>query len=334
MTGAPPMTEPFLLSPALKSRIWGGDRAVRLYGRELSPDGTAAAEYWECSSRADGPSTVYGGRFDGMSLGRLLDICPEITGGRFDGSTFPVLFKVIDAGQKLSVQVHPGDSYAAEHENGQLGKTECWYVIDAEPGAYVICGFREGVGRETAEAAMRSGGIEPLLKKIPVRRGSLIPVGAGTVHAIGGGILIAEIQENSDLTYRIYDWGRLGTDGKPRRLDTGKASEVTVFPGDGIPGGEPDAGFRADPDAGEGRFSCRYFTLDVLRCRGGMTLAPGGGCCILFCVSGRCGITARTPSGEMSETLEVGAGKTAFIPAGAENLYVGGNCGILYIHGF
>ena len=118
------MTGPFLLSPALKSRIWGGDRAVRLYGSELCPDGTAAAEYWECSSRSDGPSTVSGGEFDGMSLGRLLDICPEITGGRFDGSTFPVLFKVIDAGQRLSVQVHPGDRYAAEHENGQLGKTE------------------------------------------------------------------------------------------------------------------------------------------------------------------------------------------------------------------
>jgi mannose-6-phosphate isomerase len=142
---------------------------------------------------------------------------------------FPLLIKLIDANQPLSVQVHPSNQYAAVHENGELGKTEMWYILQAKPGAALIYGLKPGVSPQTFRAALEAGQLEPCLHYLPVKAGDAVFIPAGSVHAIMDGIVLAEIQQNSDTTYRVYDWNRLGADGRPRPLHIDKAMEVINF---------------------------------------------------------------------------------------------------------
>ncbi len=218
---------PFLLSPAAKDYIWGGTRLREEYNKHI--DVTPLAETWECSTHPDGPSRVASGVFAGEKLVDVLRAHPEFIGThpKTDGEGgLPVLIKFIDAARDLSVQVHPSDEYARTHEHGQLGKTEMWYVLEAAPGASLVYGFRQNLTRTMLAASLEDDTVEQYLQKVEIHRGDVFLIESGTVHAIGAGAMIVEIQESSNLTYRMYDYHRLGKDGKPRELHIAKALDV------------------------------------------------------------------------------------------------------------
>ncbi len=217
---------PFLLKPAGKDYLWGGSRLKDDFDKQIDLD--PLAETWECSTHLNGPSVVDSGEFKGMLLSDVLKLHPEFVGTHpvvKDGQ-IPVLIKFIDAKKDLSVQVHPSDEYALVHENGSLGKTEMWYVIDALPNSSLIYGFHHTITKEKVRKAIETGKLEKYMNKVPVKKGDMFFIPAGTVHAIGKGCLIAEIQESSDLTYRLYDYNRVDKDGKLRPLHIEKALEV------------------------------------------------------------------------------------------------------------
>lgn len=220
------MNRPLLLRPSGKDYIWGGQRLNDEFekGIDMSP----LAETWECSTHPDGPSFVVGGEYDGKELAEVLKLHPEFLGSRHQGmDELPILIKFIDAKNDLSVQVHPTDVYAKEHENGQLGKTEMWYVLDASKDAKLVYGFNHDCDEEMVRTAIESGTLMKHLQQVPVKRDDLFFIEAGTVHAIGAGALVAEIQENSNLTYRLYDYDRAGKDGRKRELHVDKAMAVS-----------------------------------------------------------------------------------------------------------
>ncbi len=225
--------EPFLLKPVLMEKIWGGRRLETVIGKKLPPG--KFGESWEASTHHNGISTIASGSLEGTKLDKAIAMnLKEMLGTRIierGYKTLPVLIKFIDASDKLSVQVHPDDAYAKEHENDR-GKTEMWYILYSEPNAQLIYGLQEGTNRSVLESAISggtTGAIEKLLRYVDIKKGDVLLVPAGTVHAILGGVVLLEIQESSDSTYRLYDWKRLGFDGKPRPLHMEKALEVINF---------------------------------------------------------------------------------------------------------
>lgn len=224
---------PFTFSPVLKDYIWGGRNLETKLGRTL-PQETIIAESWEIAAHKDGTSTVTNGPLQSKSLQELveqygLDLIGRNSKWALERGKFPLLIKILDANRNLSVQVHPKDDYALAHEGNELGKTEMWVVLHAEPGAEVILGVKSGSNADAFRQAIADGQLEPFLHRIPVQAGDHINVPAGSLHAIMGGLLIAEIQQNSNTTYRVYDWNRLGHDGKPRPLHIEKAMDVINF---------------------------------------------------------------------------------------------------------
>ncbi len=223
---------PLTFTPALRDYIWGGRNLEKLYGRPLPPGPTA--ESWEISGHPTAPTAVDAGPLRGQPLPAVLatlgvDLVGTRAGWALERDKFPLLIKLLDAEKRLSVQVHPTDDYALAHENGELGKTEMWYVLHARPGAQLILGLRPGVTPEAFRQAIAENKLGTCLHHLPVKAGDAIFVPAGTVHALLEGIVVAEIQQNSDMTYRVYDWGRVGKDGKPRPLHVDKALEVINF---------------------------------------------------------------------------------------------------------
>ncbi len=226
------------LKPALKDIIWGGTRLITDFG--FATDAERIAEAWVVSAHPNGPGVAEGGRFDGRPFPEILAAHPEYLGAGSDGK-FPLLIKLIDAARDLSIQVHPDDAYAAAHEGG-LGKTEMWYVLDAAPDAAIYYGFREKTTPAAFRAAIEDGSVCDLLNRVPCKPGDVFFIPAGTVHAIGAGLLICEIQQSSDITYRIFDYNRPGADGKPRPLHIAQACEAadyTPTTPDGKPAGAP-----------------------------------------------------------------------------------------------
>lgn len=211
------------LQPCGKDYLWGGTRLRDEYGKEI--DKTPLAETWECSVHTDGSSVIINGEFKGRTLPEVLKQHPEYLGTKVKNGEFPVLVKFIDAKKKLSVQVHPDDEYAKEHE-GDNGKTEMWYIIDAEEGASLIYGFKHRVTEDILRKAVETGTLDKYLQTVEVHKGDTYFVPAGIVHGIGAGILLAEIQESSNVTYRVYDYGRVDNNGQKRELHFDKAIQV------------------------------------------------------------------------------------------------------------
>ncbi|MBR1530099.1 MAG: class I mannose-6-phosphate isomerase [Oscillospiraceae bacterium] len=210
--------KPFFLKAACKDYIWGGNR-LREYGKESDKD--RIAESWELSCHPDGESVIASGEYEGMTLKAFLEENPDALGvycEKFD--RFPVLIKLIDAKENLSLQVHPDNAYAMKQEH-DWGKTELWYIIEAEPGAEIIYGFKDSITKEQFQFAIKNHSILNWVQHVPVKAGDVFYIPAGTVHAIGKGILLAEIQQSSNLTYRIYDYDR------GRELHIDKALDVT-----------------------------------------------------------------------------------------------------------
>lgn len=254
---------PFLLMPTGKDYLWGGNRLNTDFHKNLPL--APLAETWECSTHPDGPSIVANGEHQGQSLRLVLAKHPEYLGSRHTSSReFPVLVKLIDTAQDLSVQVHPDDSFAASVENGALGKTEMWYVLDARPGAHLIYGFTQDMDMSLLKRSLEQDTIEKYLQKIPVHKDDVFMVDPGTVHAIGAGILLAEIQENSNLTYRLYDYHRRDKNNLERPLHIEKALQVLNRHSSASPR-QPIRVLRYRPGfASELLCRCKYFQVERL----------------------------------------------------------------------
>lgn len=307
--------KPVKLIPTCKDYLWGGTRLYDQYG---IGNGGVTAEAWVLSARDNGPCFIAEGQYKGKTLGEALEAEGKAVWGkraeRFPA--FPVLIKLIDAAKDLSVQVHPSDEYALKNE-GEYGKTEMWYVVDRAPGAFLYAGFKREVSKEEFQQSIADNTVTDLLNKIPVEKGDSIFIPAGTVHAIGAGLLVAEVQQNSDLTYRVYDYGRLGADGKPRELHIEKAVRVAETK-------PPKEGVVHNSDAAKVRIAaCEYFTADVVNVPAcSSILVDENSFAALLCLDGS------VKAGDM----ELKAGECAFVPAGFGEMPLSG-CGKLLVSG-
>ena len=326
------MNEPFLLRPAAKGYLWGGSRLNDEFAKGI--DMAPLAETWECSVHPDGVSYVRSGAHAGRSLAEVLEAHPEYLGsGRKKGDGFPFLIKLIDAREDLSVQVHPTDAYAWERESGQRGKTEFWYVLDARRGAELVYGLSRAVGKDAIRDAVQNGTIEKYLQKVPVKKGDVFFIRAGVIHAIGAGTLIAEIQENSNLTYRLYDYGRADKSGGKRELHVDKALDVADLRAAPAPR-QPMRVLSYRPGvARELLCRCEYFEarrmLVNTERRQTVTLqADAVGFRVLLCIGG-CG-TVRVSG---TETLEIYKGDCLFVPADSVPLTLHGQMQFLDVKG-
>ena len=219
------MNQLIFLNPVLKHNIWGGTRLREEFGYQV--EGDDIGECWGIAAHPSGDCTVKGGSFDGKKLSALWREQPELFGGK-TGRTFPLLIKIIDAKDDMSIQVHPDDAYAKVNENGSLGKTECWYILDCKEDATLVIGHNART-REELKEMIEEGRWSDFIRQIPVKKGDFIQIDPGTVHAIKGGILLLETQQNSDITYRVYDYDRL-SNGKPRELHIQKSIDVIQVP--------------------------------------------------------------------------------------------------------
>ncbi len=305
------MLYPLLFIPAMKDYLWGG-RGLLKMGKTL-PEGIIA-ESWEISGHPDGPGKVANGSLAGRTLPDLLsEYGRSLVGSALPESAltmFPLLVKFIDANDRLSVQVHPDDQYARVHENGSLGKTEMWVVLDAKPGAKLVYGLKPGVSKEQFARAVTEGSIASCLNEIPARKGDVFDIPAGLVHAIGSGLMMVEIQQNSNATYRVYDYDRVDASGMRRPLHIGKAIDVIDF------SPLPEAGCAAVPvENGQGATQTtlvanRYFVVE--RCEVDGTLcgeADGSRFELIILLEGNARMTY--PGGEMPVRM----GDSLLIPA-------------------
>src|SRR5579864_5723002 len=255
---------PLQFEPILKRLIWGGRRLATILNKSLGQE-SDYAESWEVSDYGDDVSRVTNGPLAGMSLRSLVRERGAELFGQAMGPChqFPLLVKFLDANRVLSVQVHPDDE-RGRRLAGDNGKTETWVIVHAEPGSLIYAGLCPGVTRASFAAALETGQVEPLLHRFEARAGDCIMIPAGTVHAIGAGVVLAEIQQMSDATFRVYDWGRVDASGQPRKLHLAEALESTNFDAGPVnpivPTAEPIASGQRE------RLShCRYFALERLR---------------------------------------------------------------------
>ena len=321
------MIKPLRLTPTFKDYIWGGDILKKEYGKQTPYDITA--ESWELSCHEDGESRICGGEFDGKTLSEVIEHYKKqginITGtncDRFD--RFPVLNKLIDANSSLSVQVHPTDEYAKEHENGSYGKTEVWYVVDAKPGATLVYGMAKDMTKEEFLDAIQNNTLTECLNSVPVKAGDVFFVESGLVHAIGPGILICEIQQNSNTTYRVYDWGRVGADGKPRELHVEKAAEVSRLTKETKTDFAPELLEEKDGVKIYNVASCKYFTAKKYAVKTGAVLKTTDAS--FSCITMLCGEGEIVLNGEK---MPYRKGDTFFFAAQNAEITVTGTCEFL-----
>lgn len=254
---------PLLLKPTVKDYLWGGKKLKTDYGYET--DKEIAAEAWVFSCHKDGENIVINGDMKGKTLSEVLKLWGTSAIGEraAEFSDFPILIKLIDAKQKLSIQVHPNDEYALKNE-GEFGKTEMWYVVDCDEGAELIYGFKKEVSKEEFRRRIEDNTLTEVCNFVPVHKGDVFFISAGTLHAIGEGILIAEVQQNSNSTYRVSDYGRLGADGKPRELHIDKAIDVTKCEKPSVPYGQVGAVTEKGNDKCRELASCELFTTKLI----------------------------------------------------------------------
>lgn len=240
------------LNPVFKDYIWGGDKLKSLYHKKSNLD--VVAESWELSTHKDGQCTIAEGSYADTTLASFIK--------EKGGDELPILIKLIDAKDNLSVQVHPDDTYALKNE-GDFGKTEMWYVLEAEEGAQLVYGFKKDITKEEFKKYIETNTLTEVLNTVGVEKGDVFFINPGTMHAIGKGIMIAEIQQSSNVTYRVYDYGRVGIDGKPRELHIDKAIEVTTL----TKADKAKVEYNLEKYKGYSKgviASCKYFTVELL----------------------------------------------------------------------
>ncbi len=245
------------MQPIFQDKIWGGNRLHSVFDYEIPTQTTG--ECWAISGHPGGDCPIVNPEFAGETVGSLWKKQPALF-GNVPGDIFPLLIKIIDAKDDLSIQVHPDDAYAGVNENGALGKTECWYVLDCDEGATIIVGHNASSKEEMAQM-VAEGRWEALLRQIPIHKGDFFQIDPGCLHAIKGGTLILETQQSSDVTYRFYDYGRL-QDGKPRQLHIEKSLDVTTAPF--VPAAPRQEVFRNGDALVTHLVSCQYYS--VYRC--------------------------------------------------------------------
>ncbi len=304
------------LKPSCKDYLWGGHRLVEEYGKEY--DGNVLAETWELSCHPDGPSVIENGKYSGKTLQQYIDIEGKEALGihcrRF--RDFPILTKFIDAKDNLSIQVHPDNRYALKNE-GQYGKTEMWYVMDAGENAFLYYGFKKEISKEEFAKRIEKDTLLEVLNAVKVQKGDVLFIESGTIHAIGKDILIAEIQQNSNVTYRVYDYGRVGKDGKKRDLHIEKALAVT----NRVPIVRDKSSYPHVAD-------CDYFTVDKLNLDGKVMKKMEGNVSLDSFAS----ILMLDGSGTIScdgETLHFKKGDSFFLSAGSGAYIIEGTCDAL-----
>lgn len=255
------------MKPVFKQMIWGGNKLCSKWGYEIPGENTG--ECWAVSAHPNGDCTIKEGTFAGKTLSQLWSEEPQLFGNAA-GDRFPLLIKIIDANDDLSIQVHPDDTYAGKNENGSFGKTECWYILDAPEGATLVIGHN-AKDRAELEDMIGSGRWEDFLREVPVKKGDFIQIDPGTVHAIKGGIEILETQQNSDITYRVYDYGRL-QDGKPRELHIEKSIDVITVPAKSVKESVINIATDAKNTMNE-LISCNYYRVWKLDVDGSMEIS-------------------------------------------------------------
>lgn len=311
---------PIKISYVAKSRIWGGDNLAEMFGKENGGDNIG--ETWELTVREDEMSKITHGEYAGMTLGEYIEQDKSVLGSKYDGGRFPLLIKFIDAQDKLSVQVHPDDDYAAAHEKDP-GKTEMWYIVDAKPSAKIVYGLAEGIGREKFAKAVEEGNIDSAMGYREVHAGETYFIPSGLLHAIGEGIIIAEIQQNSDLTYRVYDYDRRDAEGNLRELHVEKSlAVVKPFSAEEVHAIRFEA--KDALDDGDTLAHCRYFRVKHIKISGEKSIfADNDSFASILCINGKGHILA----GGAEYSIE--AGDSYFIPAGMGDFKVEGNMEII-----
>lgn len=322
---------PLLLAPAYRHALWGGDKLRDEYGHVAS-GGESPAESWLCSTHAGYVSRIASGEFKGRSLAELIKDHPDWLGSKYEiFGDLPVMLKLIDAKEALSLQVHPDDEYAAIHEEGGMGKTELWYVLDAEPGASLTYGFLHETNREEVLEWMERGVIGEHVRKLPVSRGDVRLVDAGAIHGIGAGILVAEVQENSNLTYRLWDYDRTDENGEKRELHIDKALDVLNY-GTGRVIRRPIRQLRHMRGFSMeliGR--CRYFetyrvTVNAVTKESSVSYAASDESYEIFlCMEGELEINCK------GESIILKKGSCMFIPAHTEDILITGSAQLLRV---
>ncbi len=305
------MSEILRLAPAFKDYLWGGSIIKNKFGIE---DMDIVAEAWVLSTHKDGQSTVDGGVLSGKSLTEAVSILGEKALGKKAAAfeMFPQMLKIIDAEKSLSIQVHPSDEYALKNE-GQYGKTEMWYILDAKEGAGIYYGVKKDCTKEELQKAIDENKIEDVLRFVPCKKGESYFIPSGTIHAIGAGLLIAEVQQNSNVTYRVYDFGRVGADGKPRELHTEKALKVSNL---SPMKDEKEKNKEAIPSGTKTLLSsCSYFEAVKLDIDGEYRFTPNDSFVCLFIIEG---------SGEI-DGMPFNKFDTFFVPADHGEALLKGN---------
>lgn len=307
------------LQAPTKDYLWGGNRLVDEFGKKSA--GAVTAESWELSCYPGCESVIENGEFAGKTLTDYIkENGKKVLGKNCEKfENFPILIKFIDARKDLSLQVHPSDDYALKNE-GQYGKTEMWYIIDAKDNAFLYYGFNREISKEEFCERIENNTLTEVLNAYPVSKGDVVFIEAGTIHAIGEGILLAEIQENSNVTYRVYDYGRRDKDGNLRELHIIKALEVTnLFPAKKVSRPEPHIG------------NCKYFTVDKVNLSGKIskklcgTVDETSFLHMLF-LSGE----GKIKNG--NEDVKFKKGDSFFLPAGNGNYEISGECEALFAY--
>lgn len=311
---------PIKVSYVAKSRIWGGENLCRIFGKENG--GENIGETWELTVRDDEMSSIMNGDHAGKTLGEYIEGDKSVLGSRYDGGRFPLLIKFIDAQDKLSVQVHPDDDYAAANEKDP-GKTEMWYIVDAAKGAKLVYGLADGISREDFAKAVAAGDINSAMGYVPVKKGEVYFIPSGMLHAIGEGIIIAEIQQNSDLTYRVYDYDRRDAKGNTRELHVEKSlAVVRPFTEDEVNAIRFEA--KDEADDAETLAHCRYFRVKKLDIKGERELfASDDSFASLLCVEGEGEIVFE------GEKYPIKAGDSYFIPASMKDYKINGSLEVI-----
>jgi mannose-6-phosphate isomerase len=320
---------PLRFIPVYKHHLWGGSRFRSVLGRELATD-RPYAESWEISDHPAGQSIVQSGPLAGTALGDLMKSCgSQILGRHYPRPRFPLLLKYLDADQRLSLQVHPDDALAAKLGLSDPGKTEAWYIVHAEPGSSIWCGFQRPARPEDLRAAIAAGRLDDWLYRFQPAAGQCLFIPPGTIHTLGDGVLVAEIQQTSDTTFRLFDWNRLGPDGNPRQLHVDQGLLAIDYQRTAVQpvqarrlrnltalSGDPPQGDRAlsePPSANCGHVDrlvdCDKFILDRWRLEGRASIGGDDRCHLLTVIQG-----AMQLAGDWAEH-PLAVGQSCLIPA-------------------
>ncbi|MCR4793377.1 MAG: class I mannose-6-phosphate isomerase [Lachnospiraceae bacterium] len=308
------MEKVILLRPYFSHTIWGGERLRDEFGYD--EPGNDIGECWGISAHPSGESIVMCGEFEGLKLSKLWDSRRDLFGNA-PGDRFPLLVKIIDARDDLSIQVHPDDEYASVHENGSFGKKECWYVLDCPEDGHIVLGHN-AADREELESMIDEGRFDELIRKVKIRKGDLVQIDPGCVHAITAGVCVLETQQSSDITYRLYDYGRL-QNGKPRELHLDKSKDVITVP-------DPSASerIRRAPEDAENEpvrlISCDRYEVSRVKVNGECTFGTTAGFICASVING---------SGHVHDTPVVKGSHMLITAEGAKTVRMTGNMEVI-----